>query len=427
MPARRTLALLTIGVLARLSIYGVLEPRIDGGDPVGYLRTAHHLVEFGVFSDDVELPPQPGFYRPPLYPAFLAGAFVLWDSPWFVRCLQLVLSLVTAFVVARIARKFDERAANWVLAAMLLSPVEAAYATVILSETLTTLLLASAAAVLLLRTEWWRWALGGALAGLLALCRDIYLPLLLLVAGAWAIAWKLDSFRKRARDGAVFLACAALVIAPWALRNQRLAGRFVAVSEGRLGLSLWMGTWATNGDFTRTDALGYREYPPEAFRSEDEKVKALEALGVGMDRRTADAQLRQLAMQRYRDEPVRIIGRWLKRAPKLWLGTRFDLFTLRAAYGSPAWTLIKSLLWGFNALLVALGVAGMAWCFRKRREALWCALPLAFTAAVYLPLNSFENRYSQPVFPFVVVFAGLAAVAIVDAINARRRKTASSQ
>jgi len=132
-------------------------------------------------------------------------------------------------------------------------------------------------------------------------------------------------------------------------------------------------------------------------------------------------------MQRIYDDPVAVLRTYFVRAPLLWLGTRFDIFQLNTKWfpsGSKSWVAIKIILWVVNTFLILLAILGIIIAWHKRSRALILVLPILYTALIYFPLSSFENRYSQPVYPFLLVFAGIAAATLKDTINLKRfRKT----
>lgn len=412
---------LLLGVVLRLGVHAVVAYRVDTGDAAGYLQAGHNLVEHHTFSEEAGPTPQPTVYRPPLYASFVGAGLLLHDSVNTVRSLQILLSLASGLLAALLAWRHSEAAGALTFGVMMLSPFEAVYSGALLSETLTAFIMLAAAALLVLGKAWWRWPLAGAIAGLLALCRDIYLPLPPLVAVSWVLFGG-GELRRRVREATLLVVAMGLVILPWTLRNRAVSGALVPVSAGRLGFSLWLGSWAVDGSFTAFDSTGERKYPDEAFRSEAEKLEATEALRPTADRKTADATLKRLAFERMRAEPGAVVVRWVRRIPLLWLGTRFDIFELRTDLfpaGSLQWRAAKSLLWGLNFLLIALGVCGLVVVVLKRTVATWLALPVLFTAAIYLPLNGFENRYSQPVYPFVLILGAVALSSLKTALAAR--------
>jgi hypothetical protein len=53
-----------------------------------------------------------------------------------------------------------------------------------------------------------------------------------------------------------------------------------------------------------------------------------------------------------------------------------------------------------------LAVFGMIVALRKSKKCYVLTIPILYTALIYFPLNGFENRYSQPVYPLLLIFAG---------------------
>ena len=61
-----------------------------------------------------------------------------------------------------------------------------------------------------------------------------------------------------------------------------------------------------------------------------------------------------------------------------------------------------------NASLMLLGLFGIFVVWRKKNPLIFLLIPIIYTSIVYMPFASFENRYSQPVYPFVLLYAGIA-------------------
>ncbi|MBL8915554.1 MAG: hypothetical protein JNM17_32955 [Archangium sp.] len=405
---------IALGLVLRGSCLLGVEYDQEHGDAASYRLTALTLLDHGVFSISPSAPWVPTAYRPPGYTAFVAAVFAFSRAFLLLQCVQIVLSLAAVWLLSRVARRIDVRLELPVLWLGALNPFDAVYAGAGLSECVTTAVFVALCWALVAIEGHRRWLVMGLLLGVLCLLRDIYLALLpfgLIAFTLFAPGQRL----KVLREGVAICAVAAMVIAPWTARNYGAFGKVIPISAGRLGYSLWMGTWALDGSFTLEDASGARTYPDHAFlREEDRQAVA------GADPALAEPLFKRLFVERVRAEPVKVVGRWLVRWPRLWFGTRFDIFKLHERllpYGSMQWKVVKAALFGVNAIFVVAALAG-AWLAVKHRATVrFAVLPLAFTAAAYLPLNSFENRYSQPMFPFLTLLAANALATVI----ARRR------
>lgn len=414
---------LLLGLALRLGMLWLVNFRFDLGDSAFYLNAAHNLLDYHIYSESENIPLVSSFTRPPLYSFFIASVMgILGKKVLFIQLVQMLLSIFTGLLATRIAAYFVPRAAPWVFGLMMLSPFEAVYSATVLSESLTAFLLVAASCAILTLEGAKRWLVGGVLLGICTLTRDIYWPLVVPISFLWIFLGK-GQIRSRCLDIAILVLSFCLVVLPWTLRNYHVSGRFVPVSEGRLGGSLWVGTWATNGEFTKAYLSGPHVYPPEAFRSPSEKLLVEKAESQTSDAIAADRVFRSLAIQRIHDEPFSVLRRYIVREPLLWFGTRFEIFQLNSNWlprGSHPWRAVKSMLWGLNSLFLVAGLAGIVLSWRKRDKLLILVLPVAYTALVYFPFNSYENRYSQPVYPFLLVFAAIAAAGLANALLGSR-------
>jgi len=403
----------------RIGMLWFVDYNFIAGDARGYLDSAHNILRYQIFSGDTNSNPMPSMYRPPLYSFFIAGIMWLFDdNPVYVQLIQVVISIITVFCITRTSSFFLPKLGPWVFSLIALSPFEAVYAGAILSETLVTFLLTATVCAILTFQSSWRWLIGGVLLGLGVLTRDIYMPLII-IFGFW-IAYSAVIQRNRLVGMAIFILSACLVVAPWSIRNYNISGQFVPVSDGRLGLSLWVGTWAIDGrftiDFVTQDASGQpRTWPSEAFRSDHEKALVETAFEQGGE--AGDNILQSVAMQHIFEAPIDVLKVYFLRAPYLWLGTRFDIFELNRQYlprGSTPYTVIKICLWLLNSLFMFFALLGILFVWRNNIRMLVLAIPILYTAIIYFPLNGFENRYSKPVYPFIFVFVGICAITIKD-------------
>lgn len=420
-PPRIALALVC-GLVLRTSCLGVVAYNFTEGDAASYRYAASVLAEHHVFSYSPTPPYEPTAYRPPGYVFFIAAVSHVSSSVLATQLAQIALSLATAVLLALIARRLAPGTEGLVLWGAVLNPFDAVYAGAGLSECFTAALMVGSAASLVLLDGWRQWVVAGLALGLLCLSRDIYLALIPFGAIAFLVAGGRVSLKPRFVAALRVGLVAALVVLPWTIRNYAHFGRFVPVSAGRLGYSLWMGAWAVDGSFTLNDATG-RTYPDVAFLVPTEREIVAKA---DADIATSEPVFKRLFVERFKAEPLRVIGRWLIRWPRLWFGTRFDIFELNPTLfprGSLQWTAAKALLFLLNALLMLGMAVGAVIATRARSPMAWALTPIAFTALIYLPLNSFENRYSQPMFPFVTLLFAVAA----SAAERRLRSRAASQ
>ena len=179
-------------------------------DELEYHRLALGLLE----GDGYALEPgRPITHRPPLYPAFLAGVYAAaGPSPEAARHVQAVMHGGTTLLVAALGRVLFTAPVG--LAAAALFAVHPALETVatlhresLLVPLLTGCVLALVLAIRSGRLGWW--ALGGALAGLLALTNQVYLAFMPAL-----VTLGLADRRVRARWRGLAVA-AALVAALW--------------------------------------------------------------------------------------------------------------------------------------------------------------------------------------------------------------------
>lgn len=382
MSLRPALLLIVSALAARLAMLALFDPLANygGGDGALYLRVAAE--GFGA-----SMP-----FHPPGYPAFLmvAGPATL-----------LLQSLATVGAALLTLYKIPGKLGRWVAFAIATCPFFIVYEFVVLAEALLCAMLWSA--FLLIAAGRRQAALGGVLLGLAILTRDtlLLLPLAMLPFAWWA------GVGKKALIAAL---AAYLVILPWPLRNSTLPDGHFAMSEGRFGLNLWVGTWERDPSWLLS---GVGNFPDTAYRSPAEKAALTAAWRVRDDR-----PFRQVAVDRILNDPATTLATWAVRYPRLWIGTRTDQIEWRLERGSTPWTIFKTGFFGLNLLLLALG--GIGAFLADRRYFLFLA-PVAYTALIYVPFHNAETRYSLPALPFLILFAASAVAALVARQSIMRR------
>jgi 4-amino-4-deoxy-L-arabinose transferase-like glycosyltransferase len=250
-----------------------------------------------------------------------------------------VLDALNCLAVFAIARVMCPRSyVPALLAAILcaLCPYTIYYTRAILKESVATSLLTWTMlfAMLAIRDGGRVWgALAGAGFGLVALCTPQFLPFAPLLAGVIVIAHR-RAARVAVRVAAVLVLAWASVIAPWTLRNYVVFGRFIPVSTGDLGYRLFLGTFESNTNWT-----GWNEFPDEIFATESDKQEVLAARDRFLEEVTSgsvrvtesDRFFRQLALERFRADPLGSLVLGLRRLPRLWFQFYIPMYRHRNA------------------------------------------------------------------------------------------------
>lgn len=337
---RRVLAIVAAGLIARLLLLLIVDPSagVYNGDSAYYAAG------------------QIDGFRAPLYSLFLAAT--LPAGPWLPFVLQSLLTIGSGVAAYLVLRSF------WTGLLIAACPFFAVFDFRLLSESL------------YLNALWLGWLLlarsrpigAGLLVGLALLTRDTLLLLPLLT---------LPFLRMRA---ALTMAAVAYIVSlPWFVTQ---------ASTGRLGVNLWIGTWERNGDWFSRHGMDHPDFPPYAFRSAEER-QLITSHWVD------NAVERRVALDRIQSSPLEVAKTWVERYPRLWLGTRTDLVTFRAARFSPAWTAEKSFFYGVNLALLLFGLWGLTgpnWLFVP---------PVIYAAVIYVPLHA-ESRYTLFALPFLI-------------------------
>ena len=232
-----TLAVTLVVRAGVLFVPGALQP-----DPDNYLSLARNLLEHGTLGRGAV----PTAYRPPLYPLLVAPALALGPlERASIGILHLALGLATVWITYRLAGRWGLGRRGALAAALLVAcdPLLLAGSALVMTETLAALLAMASLACLTAASERpspRRAAAAGAAMGLAVLCRPTFLPWLLVAAPVlpWLAARK--GHATPGRTAASFAVAAALVLAPWAVRNQLQFGRpIVTTTHG--GYTLLLG------------------------------------------------------------------------------------------------------------------------------------------------------------------------------------------
>jgi 4-amino-4-deoxy-L-arabinose transferase-like glycosyltransferase len=376
-------------------------------DPADYDRHAVSLANgHGYPMSLISGPGDPTAMRMPLYPTFLAAVYKLFGhSIGAARIAQTLLGTATVGLVGLIAyRLFGRRVGLAALAiAAVFPPLIVLEGSLMSENLLVPLELAALACALEHRrsSRRYRWAVAaGVLTALAMLTRPNAIVLLLALGiGIWTA-------RPRARLATLaFLTAAAVVFAPWPIRNALTLHAFVPLStEGGL-----VATGIYN-DYSRTriHAEPGRWQQPWRYPNASRPIWREKQLTEPQ----MDAKLRSTALRYVRGHPLY----------PLEVGFWNSLRLLHVEDGYPAWARnLISLPAGpaelamyafFPVLLLALAGALVA---RRAPPFVWLVPALMWLSVVFF---TSEPRSRAPIDPFFVVLAAAGAIALLDRVRA---------
>jgi 4-amino-4-deoxy-L-arabinose transferase-like glycosyltransferase len=355
------------------------------GDAGSYDRIARSLLAGAGFA---QYPGVPTAFWPPLYPLFLAALYRLFGySLLAARLAQALLGAVTAAATAAAARgAFGLRVGLLAGLGMALYPHLIYFDAWLIAEALYLALLALALWLAVEqqgRPRPWGFALLGALLGLATLAKPATLMLLPLV-GWWVwIAPPERPTRDRAMQAALTLSLAAVVIAPWTVRNYQVFRAFIPVSA--------------NGGYTfyganNADAFGgHREgFPP---------------MLPGLAEPQAESEYYRRALDWITDHPRDVARLTVRKLVRLF--SPLSVASWEQDYPLPLAPLVKA---AYTAFLV-LAFLGALWSRSRWRE-LAIFYILIWRVLLGAVLFYGDARYTLPMVPSLVTFAALALVVL---------------
>lgn len=222
---------------------------------------------------------------------------------------------------------------------------------------------------------WWAWlALGrnGLIAGLFLgfalLTRD---TLMFLPAVAFAAL--------RTRKAGQMAILAYVVALPWLLYPS---------DSGRPAVALWIGTWERNMDWQR-EGMDKPNFPASAHVTPAERASYMTLVGPNPG---DGAYLKTAAIERIVSSPGEVLSVWVERYPKLWNWSNLRMMPVRDS-GPVAPVVFVELMLAF--MLLGFG----AWGILSARA---FAIPVIYTALIYIPFHNAESRYSLIALPFLI-------------------------
>lgn len=412
-PTRRELTLLAVamavGLVVRIAYWALFArtaPMVGDEavyDAMGRLAAAGHWF----WGDTPYGIAHPTMWKPPGYPAWLGVWYsVLGPGRGRVELVQALLGPVVIGLSWLLARRLlgNVRLALAAAAVVALYPLAWQYEELLYPEALAvpvTLVLLLAG--LERRPTWRRAVLVGAIAGVALLIRpNAFVPLLGIAAG-WIV---LAGARRGLAAGALAVLVAALVVAPWTVRNHAISGAFVPISlqDGAIA-GTFNATSAHDPDFP----YAWRPVAPRDADLFDPRHPLGEVQLLH--------ELRSRGLHYIAAHPGSvpaaffwngITRTWDVRRPGHAMGD------VRFEGGSPGVTLAG---WIVYWLLVPLALVGL-WRLRARRSLLVAVAVIALASSLVLTVAS-GTRYRAPLEPLIVVLACAGAASLLARRPAR--------
>jgi dolichyl-phosphate-mannose-protein mannosyltransferase len=408
-------AILLLGLALRVDY--AWEGRAPVFDAVAYGEIARNLDKGSGFTLGERATQAASNYSPGL-PLLVAGLYKLsgGEHERFARVVLALIGTLSVLFTYLIARRLANPFAGLVgAAAVAIYPALLEYQGMFMGDPLAATLLSGAVLSML-----WaagpaheRWLVPGPLLGALVLVRPEYLGISLLLA-AVVVARDRSQWRAGLLSAAILLVGAAIVIAPWTVRNAIALDRFVPVSTGG-GQVLFAGTYLPSDGDPEKVGVEVVERHPGLFDPQDVERLRLEQI------------LARLAAQRYPDlpsdealgkmgreqlwdditqEPVEYAGFVATKVWRIWSHGPRDVME------RPGWE-------AFHWALAVFGLVGLIVLARQRR---WEALLLAtvfvsITASSALLVAS--PRRVLVMLPLIAALAGVGATACRDSLARR--------
>ncbi|MEA2168980.1 MAG: hypothetical protein QOF76_2280 [Solirubrobacteraceae bacterium] len=394
-PCVRRWVLLVLIVALALRVLAIVDSDVPlYGDPADYDRIAVALADHGHFAEtQLAAPGSASALRPPAYPLLVGAVYAVVghhpDAARFAGALLGTLAVGLVYLLA--AAVFGRRRALAAAGIAAVAPPLVWISNSLLAETLAVpLILATVLAILHARrtADPRLAAAAGLLLGLTVMTRTNTLALgLPLVVALWGAR----------RNAGIALACVALVLTPWTIRNAAKFHRFLPLGtqSGYTIAGQWNDITAGPGE-RRAAWLTPQSVPAYA-----------DLFGKpGVDEGDIDAELRSRAVSyavHHPGVPVKAFGLDLMHAFDLGPGHSYVANVSYREMGVPPnrFNLVR---YG-TYLLVLLAAVGL----RRSRTELWLALvPVLLLASVVPWLGA--PRYTVAVDPFLAILAAGALI-----------------
>jgi 4-amino-4-deoxy-L-arabinose transferase-like glycosyltransferase len=366
-------------------------PTYDG---IGYDILAVNLSQGKGFVGDA-----PTAFRPPAYPLFLAGVYVLFGHHYeAVRLIQALLDAVTCLVFYFVAKRlFDQRVGFVAACGLSVYPLQIYMVNQFYSETLSFLFQMIVLWLAVLLAKGSRGVISLLLGVLLAatvLTRPtatLWIPLMLL----WVLYINLKA--RKITDFVLVSLGLALAFGPWTVRNYLEFREFIPIAS--LG---GVGVWAGNNPLSEGGGMlpdkttwGGEDYPEFGWYG-----------WAGLTEAQSSQRFLQKGLTWIKENPGDFLALAPKKLLRLWSPTAFGVQFSRQA--SPLLTAVV-----LPPYLLFLALAGWGMVLTRQK---WCelfpfyALVIGISALVVLTYGA--TRYGIGMAPCLILFAAVSVCAI---------------
>lgn len=362
------------------------------------------------------------FYQDPLYPYFLGFLYaVVGHRLWVVYLLQLLLGVLTVYLIYRLAKSFFSVPAALVAAALAALYKPFIFYDIQIEKSFLAVLLVTAACLALVvaverRTAGQMWAWAGILMGLLALIRGNYLllvPMILL-----GIVF-LDTGKRKVRTLLLYSLGVGLVLL-LTTANNLLAGKDLVLTTSQAGQNFFIGNNPENltgmyraPDFVRGDPkFEEADFQREAERQTGRRLKPSEVSGYWLKRGLAFLI----------ESPSRFLRLLWAKTTLFW--NNYEVPDNLDMYYFESSSIVMRLWLPVFGLAAPFGILGMCLCLPEWRR-LWTLYLFALGYFVSVILFYVFSRYRLPVVPFLLVFGAEAVYRLSTYIRKGRLREAA--